>query len=159
MSKPAAMCDIYRMKAMASLLLLAALAGSCTKPKDLEFVDISGVRVLELGLVQSSIGVDVKFYNPNNQRISLKEAAVDIFLNDKFVGKTRLDSLIRIPKRDTFTIPLVVRVETMNALNNAVGSLSDSTVNVRLAGSARMGKAGVFFNYPINYKGTQKVRL
>jgi len=121
-------------------------------------VDFDNVKVLQWGLQQSKVGVDIRFYNPNRQTVQLKQASVDIFVNSQKLGHTDLDTLIHIPKRDTFSIPLVLQVETMTAATNIIRSLSDTATLIKLDGQAKLGKGGVFFNYPIRYEGVQRMK-
>jgi LEA14-like dessication related protein len=139
-------------------LLLALIIAGCTRPKDLQYVDFENVKVLKWGLQQSEVGVDIRFYNPNHQSVQLKQAAVDIFVNNEKLGHSTLDTLIHIPKRDTFSIPVVLQVETMTAASNIIRSLSDTATLIKLEGQAKLGKGGVFFNYPIRYEGIQRLR-
>lgn len=141
--------------ALLSMLILT----SCAKLEDLEYVDFQNIKMISLGLQESTVGLDIRFYNPNRQQIQMKDGAVDVFINNKFLGKSRLDSLIKIPKRDTFAIPIVIVVETLTAGTSLLNSLSDTSVLVRFEGNAKVGKGGIFVNYPIKYEGKQSVRF
>jgi hypothetical protein len=100
--------------------------------------------------------MDVQFYNPN-ARLQLKRADVTVHINNKYLGRTVMDSLINIPKRDTFFIPMTMTVETVSAVSGMIQSISDTSVLIKLDGKATVGKSGVFFNYPIKYEGNQKM--
>ena len=91
--------------------------------------------------------------------MQLKEAQVDVFFNDKFVGHSVLDSLIEIPKADTFLIPVSMDVKLKSLLANAAQLLLNPDVMVRLNGNARVGKGGVFVNVPIKYEGKQRIDI
>jgi LEA14-like dessication related protein len=142
---------------IAFFIAVAVIVGSCTKPKDLEFVDIQNIRMLKFGLTESLVGLDVRFYNPNNQRVQLKEAIAKVYANSSYLGDTQTDSIINVPKKDTFAVPLVLKLQTTSALAKAMETLSDSTVAIKVEGNVKMGKAGVFVNYPIRYEKLQKV--
>ena len=135
---------------------MATLA-SCTKPKDLEFVDIQHIRMINLGLKESELGLDVRFYNPNNQRVNLKDAEAKLYVNSTYLGDTRMDTTIGVPRKDTFAVPLVLKIKSLTAVNNILQTLSDSTVNIRVEGNVKMGKAGVFRSFPIEYNKVQNV--
>ncbi len=137
--------------------MILVFAGSCTKPKDLEFVDIQNIRMLKFGLTESLVGLDVRFYNPNNQRVQLKDAVAKVYAKSAYLGDTHTDSVVTIPKKDTFAVPLVLKLQTTSALAKAMETLSDTAVAIRVEGNVKMGKAGVFLNYPIKYERVQKV--
>jgi hypothetical protein len=129
---------------------------SCAKPKDLDYLGFQNVRVLKWGIKETTVGMDVQFYNPN-ARLQLKRADVTVHINNKYLGRTVMDSLINIPKRDTFFIPMTMTVETVSAVSGMIQSISDTSVLIKLDGKATVGKSGVFFNYPIKYEGNQKM--
>jgi len=138
-------------------LLVAATMASCAKPQDLEFVDIQNVKMVKWGLSDSEVGLDVRFYNPNKQRVQLKDAAAKVYVNSSYLGDSRMDTTIPVPGRDTFSVPLVLNIKTMSALSKVMQSLSDSTVDIKVEGSVKMGKGGIFRSFPINYTRVQRV--
>lgn len=131
------------------------ILSSCAKPKNFDYLGFQNVKVLKWGLNETTVGMDVKFYNPNSA-LQLKKAEVDVQINNKYLGRTVIDSLIIIPKKDTFIIPMVMKIATANAVSGILQSVTDSTVLVKLDGKATVGRSGVFFNYPIKYEGSQK---
>lgn len=143
-------------KIIAALLIVGTIV-SCAKPKDLEFVDIQNIRMVKWGLAESQIGLDVRFYNPNNQRVQLKDAIAKVYVNSTFLGDTRMDTIVPVPRRDTFAVPLILNINTVSTLSKLMQSMSDSLVNVKVEGSVKMGKAGVFRTFPIQYDKVQKM--
>jgi hypothetical protein len=91
--------------------------------------------------------------------MQLKTAQVDVFFNEKFVGHSVLDTLINIPKADTFLIPVSMDVKLKNLLSNAAQLLLNPDVMVKLNGNAKIGRGGIFVNVPINYEGKQRIDL
>ena len=142
-------------------LLLPLLAVSCAKPTGFDYLGVRNFRVMKFGLKESTVGADVEYYNPNKYPVTMKGAAVDVYVNNNFFGKTTLDSAIQIPKKDTFLLPVVLKV---NMNNTAIGLLktlasgSDS-VFIKLNGSAKIGRGGLFINWPIRYEGMQKIQF
>jgi LEA14-like dessication related protein len=142
-------------KGLVSLTLGIVLLASCAKPKNFDYLGFDNLKVLKLGIQETTVGMDVKFYNPNSALL-LKKAEVDVHINNKYLGRTVIDSLISIPKKDTFIIPMVMKMETISAVSGILKSVGDSTVLVKLDGKALVGKSGIFLNYPIKYEGNQK---
>lgn len=89
----------------------------------------------------------------------LKEVEVDISVNEKYLGHSKLDSLIRIPKNDTFFIPLKVNVDMKSLLTNSLMAVLSKEVDVKIEGKTKIGKGGLYFNFPIFYQGKQKLKL
>lgn len=138
-------------------LSIVVILASCAKPKDLEFVDIQNIKMVKWGLNESLIGLDIRLYNPNKQQVRLKDAVAKVYVNSAFLGDTKMDTTITVPRRDTFAIPLVVKVKTATALAKIMETAQDSAVTVRVDGAVKMGKAGVFLTYPIRYEKLQSL--
>ena len=138
-------------------VLIVAIIASCAKPKDLEFVDIQNIKMVKWGLSESLVGLDVRFYNPNKQQVKLKDAIAKVYVNSAFLGDTNMDTTISVPRNDTFAVPLVLKVQTATALAKLMETAKDSAVTVRVDGSVKMGKAGVFLTYPIKYEKLQSL--
>jgi len=145
------------MKKILSGLLIVAILASCTKPKDLEFIDIQNIHVVKWGLSESVVGLDVRFYNPNKQQVKLKDAEAKVYVNSTFLGNTNMDTTISVPRNDTFAIPLLLKVQTATALSKLMETMKDSAVTVKVDGNVKMGKAGVFVTYPIRYERLQSL--
>lgn len=144
------------------LILLYCLFGSitgCKKPKSLQYLGLQNFDLPSIGIGKSVLTADVRFYNPNNFNMRLKEVEVDISVNEKYLGHSKLDSLIRIPKNDTFFIPLKVNVDMKSLLTNSLMAVLSKEVDVKIEGKTKIGKGGIYFNFPIFYQGKQKLKL
>ena len=51
----------------------------------------------------------------------------------------------------------VFKIQTATALAKLMETAQDSAVTVRVDGSVKMGKAGVFLTYPIRYEKLQSL--
>jgi LEA14-like dessication related protein len=147
------------MKKMLLWALLPLLLAACAKPKDFDYLGISDFKVVNFGLKQSTVSVNVKYYNPNKFPVTMKHADVDVYINNNYFGKTVLDSTIHISGRDTFYLPVLLTVE-MNA--NAISLMQSfgqgqREFPIKLDGKARVGRGGFYINYPIKYEGSQKL--
>ncbi len=145
----------------ALLLFSLALMIGCAKPKALVYKDVTGVRVQKLDLEQAVIVLDLKFYNPNSYSLSLKNGDLNAYISDRFVGKATVDERTAIPARDTFMLPVSVTANLSTLVTNALRLLrhNNEALPVRLQGTVRAGKGGVFFPIHVNYSGMQKISL
>ncbi|MEO6328015.1 MAG: LEA type 2 family protein [Ginsengibacter sp.] len=103
--------------------------------------------------------LDLEYYNPNNFGLQLKRTELDIFLNNSFLGHSFSDSVINIPRRDTFLIPIKFTVDMHNLFKNAWNTLAGTDVLIKVNGKIKVGKANVFMSMPVNYEGTHKFSL
>jgi hypothetical protein len=87
----------------------------------------------------------------------MKKAELDIYIDNRFLGHSVIDTLILIPRRDTFSLPVNLEVEMKNLFPNAFALLTRNEIELRIEGTARIGKAGLFLNVPVKYRGKQKL--
>ncbi len=142
--------------AVTALVFMIYITG-CTKPKDLEYVDFQNIKVVKWGFPESLIGVDIRMYNPNKQQVKLKDALAKFYANSTYLGEAYTENIITVPRKDTFAIPLVLKVETGTALSRILQTFADSVVTIKVDGEVKMGKAGVFLSYPIKYEQIQRL--
>ena len=132
---------------------------SCRTPKDLEFREFKNLSLENIGFSGASLKVDVVYYNPNNFSLELNRTDLDIFVDSNFLGHSSQDIQVKVPKRDIFTIPLKVELDMKNLLKNGITSLFNKEVNVKVLGKVKVGKAGVFKSFNVDYQTVQKLSL
>jgi LEA14-like dessication related protein len=128
---------------------------SCSSPKALEYKTYHNFSVESLGFNNSTVSLNLEYYNPNNFGMQLKNTDLDIFINGNLLGHSTTDTLINIPRRNTFLVPVKFNVDMQNAFKNAWNTLMGKEVLVRLSGKVRVGKGNVFMSFPINYESKQ----
>ena len=149
-----------RMNVRVILFLLPCLVlSACLKPTDLQYIDFKNLRIGDLGARESSLMMDLEYYNPNNYGIQLKDGEVDVYINDRFLGRSVLDTVIQVPRKDTFLIPVKMDIDMKNIFTNMVQLIANPEVNVKLVGRTKIGKRGIFVYYPIKYEGKQKIKF
>jgi LEA14-like dessication related protein len=124
-----------------------------------EFVEVRNFRVHELGVRESKLKMELFYFNPNGFALTLKKADLDVFLDNRYLGKTILDTLIRIPARDTFYLPVHMQVNMKNLLPNAWTAISRKEVELKMEGHALVGKGRIFVRVPIHYSGRHELPL
>jgi LEA14-like dessication related protein len=132
---------------------------SCSSPKALEYRSYSNFQILTAGFNSSTVSLDLQYYNPNHFGMQLRMADIDIFINDNLLGHSSLDTLIQIPRKDTFTLPIKVDVDMHNIFKNALPTLLGREVTVKAIGRVKVGKANVFISMPVNYEGKHTFSL
>jgi LEA14-like dessication related protein len=138
-----------------SAFLLFAI--SCGNPKNLVYQDVRNFTVQKLSLTPE-IGMDIQFYNPNNFGLTMKDADINVYMNDKFIGNAKLTRSYKVPGLDTFLLPVTFSADLQGVISNAIVLLSNKEVDIKLQGNVKAGK-GVFVNVPVNYRGKQKLNV
>jgi LEA14-like dessication related protein len=134
------------------------LLSSCQKPKDLVFKDFKNLSVDKLSFSGADLKVDLIYFNPNNFSLQLNRTDLDIFVDSTFLGHSTQNIQVTVPKKADFTIPLKVALDVKNLLKNGftgVTSMFNKDVNVRVVGSVKVGKAGVYKSFKVDYTSVQ----
>jgi LEA14-like dessication related protein len=140
------------------ITLVILVSSACHAPKDLIYVGVQNFNIGKAGLKQTVLSMDVQLYNPNNYRLKLKHADMDLFINNNRLGKINLNGKIPVPHLDTFLLPVTLDVDIAHALPNMLQLAFNSEVNVKLSGSVRAGRHGIFITVPVSYEGKQDIR-
>ena len=138
--------------------LLIVLLMGCAQPQQLQYKSVQNFRVRNLSLSRPEIGMDIQFYNPNNFALSLKDANIDIFINDQYIGKAALTQQFEVPQMSNFNMPVAMTADLKNVFSNALLVLFNQAVDVKIQGNVKAGK-GLFVNVPINYQGRHKLNI
>ena len=129
---------------------------SCRAPKDLEFREYNSVSLDKMSFSSSTLKMNLVYYNPNNFGMELKRTELDIYVDSTFLGHSSQELQVTIPKRDVFTIPLKIDLDMKNLLKNGLLGLINKEVKVRAVGDVKVGKAGVYKNFKVDYSTTQQ---
>lgn len=151
------------MKAKLLLLLLAVVFGititSCRQIVAPEYVGVENIQLQSKGFTNTTLSADVRLYNPNKSNLTFKSGSLNIFVDDRLLGHTELDSTIYINRLDTFSIPIAVKLDVKNVLGNALSIGLKDSVLMRLEGKVKVGRSGVFITRPVNYERREKLDL
>lgn len=140
-----------------SCLVLAVALLSCRQVTAPEYIDVDNVQVSGKSLTNTTLSANVRLYNPNRSNLVFRSGSLDIYVDNRLLGHTELDSTIYISKLDTFQIPVNVQVNINNVIGNALSLAMKDSVLLRIEGKIRVGRSGVFITRPVRYE--QKERL
>jgi len=150
------------MKALTSTLLIAFLAflASCGSVKDVsqpEFRDISNVKLVNVGLLQTTAGADLVYYNPNDFGIQLANARGDVYIDNSYLGRFELDQKVQVKKHSEFILPVIFKMDNIGAIKNQRDIYKKKQALVRIEGYALVKKSGFSKEIPIRYERMQDV--
>jgi LEA14-like dessication related protein len=141
------------------LPLIFILFYSCATPKALEYKDYRNFSIERLGFSNSQVKLDLEYFNPNNFGLQLRRTDLDIYINNTLLGHSSSDSLITIPRRNSFILPIKFDLDMQHAFKNAWNTLAGNEVTVKVTGNIKVGKANVFMSMPVSYEGKQTFSL
>ena len=148
------------MKTLISTLLIGLVVlSSCgsANVKEPEYRDIREVRLIEVGLLQSTAGIDLIYYNPNNFGVQLAEARGDVYIDDVYLGRFGLGEKVHVKKRSEIVVPAIIKLDMIGALKNQRDILKKKEAKVRIDGMARVTKAGMSRDIPLKFESMQNI--
>jgi LEA14-like dessication related protein len=131
----------------------------CSSPKELEYQSYKNFNLQKLGFGTSRVSLDLQYFNPNNFGLQLRRTDLDIFINDNLLGHSSSDTLINIPRRDTFLLPIKFDTDMKNIIKNAWNSMLGNEITVKVTGKVKVGKGNVFMSMPVKYEGKHKFSM
>lgn len=149
-------------KIIASVLITSFLIlfmTSCRSPQDLEFREFNNLALDKMGFSASSLKVNLVYYNPNNFGMELSRTELDIYVDSTFLGHSSQELQVPIPKRDVFSIPLKIDLDMKNIFKNGLLGLMNKKVAIRAVGNVKVGKAGIYKNFKVDYTTIQQLSL
>lgn len=149
------------MKTLSTILVAFALfLGACQSAKNVsepEFRDISNVRVIEVGLLKTTAGADMIYYNPNNFGIQLSSARGDVYIENTYFGSFVLDQEVRVNRKAEFMLPVTIKIDNISAIRDQGNILKKKEAMVRIEGFALVRKSGFSREIPIRYEQMQNI--
>ncbi len=146
-----------RFSSLYTFLVMGIFLSSCGSLKEPELIGIENVRVNRLGLAESSLTLTLHYFNPNNKRLKLKKAEGDAWLDGNPLGHFTIDTLIHIPARSDFRLPVKLSMDMRYFVENMSVAFLGKEVTLKVDGVARVGKGIFFINYPIEYEGKENL--
>ncbi len=140
--------------APAFLFLVSCKSGNIKEP---EYRDIRDVRIMNVGLLQTTAGLDFVYYNPNNFGVQLANASGDVYIDDMFFGRFTIQDKVNVHKHEEFIVPAVITMDNISAIKNHRDIFKKKQAKIRIEGFATVKKAGFNKEVPIRYEGIQDI--
>lgn len=154
------LCKIIQLKRIYLLYCLPLLVFlSCSTPKGFEYKGVNNVKVNNIGFEYLDLSLNLVYFNPNNFRVDLKKVDCEVYIDNRYLGKYALDTLMHIPKKQNFELPSRLRVSMGGVLKNAFSLFMNKEVLIKVKGKTKIGKGSIFFDVPFNYETRQTISL
>ncbi len=142
---------------LAIALILFSSCGGKNNVQEPEYRDIRNVRLINFGPLQSTAGVDLVYYNPNDFGVQIATARGDIYIDNNYFGRFELDDKVQVRKRSEFILPATVKVDMIGVVKNQRELYKKKEAIVRIEGIATLKKAGFSREIPIKYESMQNI--
>jgi LEA14-like dessication related protein len=140
-------------------IVLLLLAGAC-KPK--EEIVLRNVRDIVIDAnTEPTLRAQAILYNPNNIRIKLRSAEIDVYVNGKKSGRIDQELKMMIPAEAEFSVPLEVKLnmKELGLMDTIMGMLGGKKLKVEYKGSIRINYKGVPIRIPVNHESEVKIKF
>ena len=138
------------------VFLIILLAG-CTPVKGPEYREIKNFKLGKIDMGESTVKMNVIFFNPNNSAFRVKSTDLNIYVNDSLVGHTILDTIIKVPSLSEFSLPISARIKTASLFSNALSFLLNREAAIRISGTIKAGVGSLYKNFKIDYRAKQNL--
>jgi LEA14-like dessication related protein len=155
MSKPVIMK--FTLTLLSAFVLIFSACKSTGDVKQPEFRDIGNVRLIETGVLKTTVGANLIYFNPNNTGIKLSAARGDVYVDNAYFGSFVLDQEIQVKKNAEFQLPVTIKIDNIGAVKNHTDIYKKKEALVRIEGRAFVKKSGISREIPIKYEQMQNL--
>lgn len=141
------------------LILWALLSTACSKPLPVSFVGYRNVKMSNQGFATGIIKLDMAFYNPNPFPLQIKGTQINVLINKQPLGEISQNSASLMPAKDTFIMPVSVRVNLVDLVNKVLNQQSPDSLLLEADGSCQVGRSGVYMHMPLHYRSKEVLKL
>jgi LEA14-like dessication related protein len=125
------------------LSFVALLVLTSCKVNAPEFRGSEGMKLDKIDGKIITFNVTAKVYNPNWFSVKVKRSGVDVFIEDQYMGKLKLEKKVKMKAKRESTLEVPLRAELEDgAMISMLRYSAKETVNLRISGKV---KGGIWF--------------
>lgn len=142
-----------------TILISAVMLSACgtSNIKEPEFRDVRDISLIEPGLLQSKVGMDFIFYNPNNFGVQVADARGDVYIDNMYLGRINLFEKVQVKRRSEFIVPAIIQLDMIGLVKNQGDLFKKKEVPVRIEGMAHLQKSGFSREVPIHFESVENI--
>lgn len=149
------------MKRFIFILISIVLFSSCSVYKEVEVLEIQNIEFIEFSNELVEIEVEILVDNPNNYKVKLLSADIDVSINKIGMGKLKLKEKLELPKNSTSVQKLKVLADSEKIqetlMANAISFLFSNSMAIEAKGMVKGKALGIGKKVDVEYK--EKVSL
>ncbi|MGB5498138.1 MAG: hypothetical protein WBM77_04365 [Maribacter sp.] len=147
------------MKKAFSILMLCVFFFGCKIKEKPEFIGVEYIGIAKVSLDTINLKANAIFKNGNDLGGTLLSDEIKVFIDSAYVA-TVSSKAFKVPPRDEFTVPLLVKFPVSKLIQEGNGGLFgtilkrvlNNKVIVSFKGELTYKLAGVSFDYPIDHR-------
>lgn len=145
----------------ASGILVMLLFPGCKRPEAPVFEKVRDIVITEKTGNSFTVTALADFYNPNNYKMVLKRADIDVLLEGKKISNLNQEYNLVIDRNSKFSVPLEATISQDdirgNLINSALSILLGKKLTLNYVGNIRVKAYGIGIRVPI--EGESRIDL
>lgn len=137
-------------------ILILLISFSCKKVEAPVYESVDEIEIIDRSSNSVTIAANVNFHNPNNYRITLKHANIDVLLNGKPITNFTKDYNLKIEKNENFSVPVEISFSmadlNTNVISSAINALLGKKQVLSYKGNIKIKAYGIRINVPVDGK-------
>ena len=150
------------MKKWIFLILVIGLGG-CDKPEAPQFKYLENVIVEIESLSVANLRAEAVLFNPNKNTITIKNADIDIIMEDKTIAVLDRQFDIKAQGNSDFIVPLDIKIQlkdlNLNAIGAAFGLFGGKGPEVRYLGKIKVKAYGMPISVKVDYRQNINIKI
>lgn len=140
-------------------LLMTLLIASCAPKEDIVLRNVRDIVVD--ATTEPMLKANAILYNPNNVRIKLRSAKIDVYVEGKKSGEIDQEFKMMIPSKAEFTVPLEVKLnmKELGLFDTLFGMIGGKKLKVEYKGSIKVNYKGIPVRVPVDYKSDVRLKF
>lgn len=119
------------------LIISTLLILSSCRVEEIELSEIESLELIEMSKNGIVMNVKARINNPNSFNIKVTDSEFDIYLNDKFISKGKIENIVKIKKKTDATHFFTLRSEELESTNQLLPILLQAALTGRVKGRAK----------------------
>jgi len=141
------------------VLFIILLLTACSEPQSFEFKGLQDIQLDKLTMGKNIIRANIRYYNPNDFSLVLKQIDCKVLLNNGKFTQLKLDTNFNVPPKKDFLLPAILEFQMSDLVKNSMELLLNKPVKLNITGNATLSKGMFTKTVPIDYETTQKLNL
>ncbi len=142
-----------------AVLFFLLFLTACSEPQSLEFKGLQDIQLDKLTMGKNKLKANIKYYNPNNFSMVLKQIDCKVLMNNGQFTTLKLDTNFSIPAQKEFLLPALFEFQMSDLVKNSMELLFNKPIKLNIIGNATLSKGMFTKTVPIAFETTQKLNL
>jgi LEA14-like dessication related protein len=142
-----------------AVLFFLLFLTACSEPQSLEFKGLQDIQLDKLTMGKNKLKANIKYYNPNNFSMVLKQIDCKVLMNNGQFTTLKLDTNFSIPAQKEFLLPAQFEFQMSDLVKNSMELLFNKPIKLNIIGNATLSKGMFTKTVPIAFETTQKLNL